>query len=181
MVDPIVGKASSKAIDVTAEEGAKSAAKTGQSKFDRVRAELQDEQARQVKIPAEVQKVSLEQQQRMEADLSKRLHKTKEASGEALFRTDMKRAKDGVQQLSNRINALPKTPAFEPFRQRLASIDTQYRNAGQLVNSAAKTDNPKDLMQIQIQLYQLTENLEVMSKVVEQVTSGMKSILQTQL
>jgi len=32
-----------------------------------------------------------------------------------------------------------------------------------------------------LQMYQLSENLELMSKVVEQVTSGVKSILQTQL
>jgi hypothetical protein len=36
-------------------------------------------------------------------------------------------------------------------------------------------------MKIQMQMYQLGENLELMSKVVEQVTSGVKSILQTQL
>ena len=93
----------------------------------------------------------------------------------------MKRAQDGVQQLSNRVNGLPKTPAFEPFRQRLASIDEQYRATGQLVNSTASSDNPKDLLKIQVQLFQMTENLELMSKVVDQVTSGMKTILQTQL
>jgi hypothetical protein len=36
-------------------------------------------------------------------------------------------------------------------------------------------------MKVQMQMYQLTENLELMSKVVEQVTSGVKSILQTQV
>jgi hypothetical protein len=37
------------------------------------------------------------------------------------------------------------------------------------------------MMKVQMQMYQLTENLELMSKVVDQVTSGVKSILQTQL
>ncbi len=181
MVDPVVGKASSKAIDVTAEEGMKGAAKTGESKFDRVRAELQDEQARRVQIPPEVKQVSQVQQQKLEADLSNRLHHVKDASPKEVFKVDMKRAQDGVQRLSNRVNGLPKTPAFEPFRQRLASIDQQYRATGQLVNSTASSDNPKDLLKIQVQLFQMTENLELMSKVVDQVTSGMKTILQTQL
>jgi len=50
-----------------------------------------------------------------------------------------------------------------------------------LLDSLKNTQNPQDLMKIQMQMYQLGENLELMSKVVEQVTSGVKSILQTQL
>jgi hypothetical protein len=83
--------------------------------------------------------------------------------------------------LTTRVNSLPKTSAFDPIRSRLTSIDQQYKSAGQLVNSLKNADNPRDLMKIQMQMYQLTENLELMSKVVEQVTSGMKSVLQTQL
>jgi hypothetical protein len=49
------------------------------------------------------------------------------------------------------------------------------------MNSARSAENPGDLMKLQMQMYQLTENLELMSKVVEQVTSGMKTLLQTQV
>ena len=60
-------------------------------------------------------------------------------------------------------------------------MDSQFQSAGQMVNSLRGTESPGDLMKIQMQMYQLTENLELTSKVVEQVTSGVKSILQTQV
>jgi len=181
MVDPILSKVPVKPLDSATEQGAANPSKTGESKFDKVRARLLDEKAQQVEIPPEVKQVSLEQKKVLQADLSKRLDQTGPASVHELFTVNMTRAKEGVENLTKRVNALPKTPAFEPIRNRLASIDAQYQSAGQLVNSVQGTESPGDLMKVQMQMYQLTENLELMSKVVEQVTSGVKSILQTQV
>ena len=181
MVDPILNKVAVKPLDSATEQGLASPAKTGESKFDKVRARLQDESAQQVEIPPEVKQVSLEQKKVLEADLSKRREKMDTTSAHELFAVHMKHSKEGVEHLTNRVNDLPKTPAFEPFRKRLASIDAQYQSAGRLVNSAQGTENAGDLMKIQLHIYQLTENLELMSKVVEQVTSGVKSLLQTQV
>ena len=179
MVDPVVSKAVKSLDSVT--EGAAGPAKTGESKFDKVRSRLLDEQAERTEIPSEVKQVSAERQKALQADLSQRVEKMGTTSPTDLFAANMTRAKEGVEHLTNRVNALPKTPAFEPFRQRLASIDAQYQQAGQLVSSLDGKQNPEDLMKIQLQMYQLTENLELMSKVVEQVSSGVKSILQTQV
>jgi hypothetical protein len=181
MVDPIVSKVALKPLGSATEQGVASPAKTGESKFDKVRTRLQDEQAGRVNLPPETKSVSADQKKVLETDLSKRIEKSGTTSAHRLFAVDMKRAKEGVDSLATRVNALPKTSAFEPFRKRLASIDTQYQSAGKLVNSAGSTGNPGDLMKVQMQMYQLTENLEMMSKVVEQVTSGVKSILQTQV
>ena len=178
MVDPIVGKAV-KSLDSATEQGAAGPAKTGESKFDKVRSRLLDEQAERTEIPPEVKQVSAEQQKALQADLSQRIEKMGTTSPADLFATHLTQAKQGMEHLTNRVNALPKTPAFEPFRQRLASIDAQYQQAGQLLSSLDGGQSPGDLMKIQVQMYQLTENLELMSKVVEQVTSGVKSLLQT--
>jgi hypothetical protein len=117
----------------------------------------------------------------LEADLTKRLGQPGANSVQKTFAVDMKRAKLQVDQLTTRVNALPKTPAFEPLRQRLTSIDSQFQSAGKLVHSLKGTESPSELMKVQVQMYQLTENLELMSKVVEQATSGVKSLLQTNL
>jgi hypothetical protein len=98
-----------------------------------------------------------------------------------MFTSRIRAAKSNITQLTKRVNALPKTPAFDPVRQRLASVDSQFQSAGQMVQGLRGTESPGDLMKIQMQMYQLTENLEIVSKVVEQVTSGVKSILQTQV
>jgi hypothetical protein len=181
MVDPILSKVPAKSIDSVADKQDGALPKTGESKFDKVRTRLQDEQAEQLKLPPEVKEVSLQQKKVLQADLNKRLSQTGPKSTQNIFAVDMKRAKVQVDQLSTRVNALPKTPAFDPLRQRLTSIDSQFQTAGQLVHSLKGTESPGELMKVQMQMYQLSENLELMSKVVEQATSGVKSLLQTNL
>lgn len=180
MVDPVVTKAV-KSLDSASEQDAAAPAKTGESKFDKVRSRLLDEQAERTEVPPEVKQVSTEQQKALQADLAQRVEKMGTTSPTNLFAVNITQAKEGVQRLTSRVNALPKTPAFEPIRQRLASIDAQYRQAGDLLSSLDGKQSQGDLMKIQLQMYQLTENLELMSKVVEQVSSGVKSVLQTQV
>lgn len=177
MVDPVVSKAITTPASAGTDQGAASAVKVGDSKFDKVRASLQQSQATKVNLP-EVKQVSPEQKQILQADLNNRLKTT---SSQQLFSADMKNASNSFQQLALRVNALPKTSAFDPLRQRLASIDSQFQTTGRLVNSVKGTESPAELMKIQMQMYQLSENLELTSKVVDQVTSGVKSILQTQI
>lgn len=181
MVNPIISKVPVNPLDSVAGQGEGAAQKTGESKFDKVRARLQDQQAEQVQMPPEVKQVSFDQQKVLEAKLNKLLAEGQASSPQKIFAVDMKRAKLQAHQLTNRVNAMPKTPAFEPFRQRLTSIDSQLQTADKLVHSLKGTESPGELMKVQVQMYQLTENLELMSKVVEQVSSGMKSVLQTQI
>ncbi len=181
MVDPVVSKLPAKSLDTALNPEGSKTVKTGDSKFDQVRARLIDEQAQRVEMPPEIKQVSVEQKKVLQADLAQRTESMGTRSPRELFGVDMKRAKEGIERLHNRVDALPKSSALEPFRKRLASIDAQYQSTGQLVNAPHATDSPADLMKIQLQVYQLTENLELMSKVVEQVTSGVKSIIQTQV
>ena len=164
MVDSVVGKAA-KSLDSASEQAATGSAKTGESKFDKVRARLLDEQAEGTEIPPEVKQVSTDRQKVLQADLAQRVEKMGTTSPADLFAVNITQAKEGVERLTSRVNALPKTPAFEPLRQRLASIDTQYRQAGELLSSLDGQQSQGDLMKIQLQMYQLTENLELMSKV----------------
>jgi hypothetical protein len=180
MVDPIVSKVAVKPTEVAGDKGNSPATKTSESKFDKVRAQLQDESATHLQMPPEITKVSPEQRKLLQTDLTKRLRTSSAHSPQALFKPEMKRAKDGLQQLTHRVNALPKTSAFDPIRQRLTNLDSQYQSASHMINSTSNA-SPDELLKIQMQMYQMTENLEVMSKVLEQVTSGMKTILQTQL
>lgn len=178
MVDPVVSKAITTPASATTDQGAANPVKVGESKFDKVRASLQQSQATNVSLPPEVKQVSPEQKQILQADLN---HRLKTTSSPQIFSADMKNAGNSLQQLTLRVNALPKTSAFDPVRQRLASIDSQFQATGRLVNSVKGTESPAQLMKIQMQMYQLSENLELTSKVVDQVTSGVKSILQTQI
>lgn len=180
MINPIVSKLPSKALDSLTKQGDGRLVKVGESKFDQVRTRLLNQQAPRVDLPPEVKQVSFEQQNALKVELTKQLMRGADSTGQ-FFAGRMKRTSRKIAQLTDHVNSLPKTATFEPFRQRLASIDNQYQSAWKLVNSIGRSSNPADLMKVQMQMYQLTENLELMSKVVEQVTSGVKSVLQTQL
>ena len=41
--------------------------------------------------------------------------------------------------------------------------------------------DPKSLLNVQVQFYQVAENMELLSKVVDQVSSGAKTVMQTQV
>ena len=181
MVNPVLNKAAVQPFNTTATEDTASPTKVGESKFDKVRARQLEDQAAKVDLPPEVKSVSPDQKARLALDLVKQLQSSNPLPVHELFAPKLQQAKLGVQNLTKRVNALPKTQAFDPLRKRLASIDSQYQAAGKLVNSLQGAKNPGDLMKVQMQMYQLTENLELMSKVVEQVSSGVKSVLQTQL
>jgi hypothetical protein len=179
MVDPIANAVSGKALDIADGQDKSKGPKTGESKFDKVRADLQDKDAQKVSLPPEVKQVPPEKVQALQADLSSQL--AKGSSPQQVLGVSMKRTKVGVDQLAKRVNALPRTPAFQPLRDRLLSIDNQFQSAGKLVNSINGGESPQQILKIQMSMYQLTENMELMSKVVDQVTSGTKSILQTQV
>jgi hypothetical protein len=181
MVNPILNKVPAQSVDLGSEQGGTKPAKVGESKFDQVRSRLLDQQAGQVQLPPAVNQVSTEQKKVLAAQLSTRLEQAKGTPVHKVFAVDMKSAKEKVDHLTKQVNALPSTSAFEPLRSRLAMIDQQYRSAGKLVNGIKGSNSPADLMKIQVQMYQLSENIELMSKVVEQVTSGMKTLFQTQL
>ncbi len=179
MANPILSKAPGAPLAPAGDSAAAGPAKTGESKFDKVRARLIDEQAHKVEIPPEVREISPQRMESLHAHLAQKVRNP--ASVQEVFRGEMAGAKQKVENLASRVNALPKTPAFQPFRDRLASVDAQYQRAGQLVNSLKGSESPGDLMKIQVQMYQLAENLELMSKVVEQVSSGVKNVIQTQV
>jgi len=179
MVDPIAKAAPGKVLDAVDGQDKATSPKSGQSKFDLVRADLQNRSSQQVTLPPEVKQVSVAQQKAMQTDLSSQV--AKGASPQQVLGVNMKRTQVSVDRLSKRVNALPKTPSFQPLHDRLASIDAQFRDAGKLVNSIKGGESPQQLLNIQMKMYQLSENLELMSKVVEQVTSGTKTILQTQV
>ena len=181
MVDPIISKVPAKPVSSVGEDSATPGIKTGESKFDKVRVRLQEEQAQSVQLPPEVKQLSPEQTRALQTDLNHRVQQAKSTSAPELFGKDISHARSRIDNLRTRVEALPKTSAFDPLRQRLTSIDNQYQNAGKLIHSLTGQQSPAELMQVQMQMYQMSENLELMSKVVEQVSSGVKSVLQTNL
>ncbi len=181
MVNPIIGKTSVRAV-TSQESGRKTAEKTGPSKFDQVRVKLQDQQfVLQDKLPPQVTQVSGQEKRVLESDLRRRLEQTRAQTAGELFKGDLKKVRVGMEGLNRQVSSVPKSPVLDALRQRLNSIEVQFKETGKLAKGVSNLDNPRDLLKVQTQIYQLSENIEIMTKVVEQVNTGIKSILQTQV
>ena len=86
-----------------------------------------------------------------------------------------------LAQLTLRLSALPKTTVSETIRTRLTQIDSLYQNLGAAIDETSASATPGQLLKLQKDMYRLSEHLELISRVLDQLTNGVKSILQMQL
>jgi hypothetical protein len=163
----------------SAPRAAQAVEKAGPSKFDQIRTQLAQRISADLKLPAPA-KISEQQKTQLESELRKRLTVTGATNPGEFFGVQRKNTHLQIQKLSTRVTKLPADGAFAPIRERLSSIETQFQNSGKLIDSTQDM-NPQSLLKLQIQMYQLSENVEMLSKVVDSVNSGVKTILQTQV
>jgi hypothetical protein len=167
---------------VSGQEAAQAAPGTGKvqpSRFDDIRSQLAQKVAADLTLPPPAQ-ISSQQQTLLESALRKRLTGTQPTSASQFFGVDRKNTQLKIQSLTQAVNKLPNDSALDPIRDRLTSIATQFEQTGQLIGNMKDTD-PKSLLNVQMQMYQMSQNVEIMSKVVDQVNSGVKTVLQTQV
>ena len=180
MANPIIQKTAIKTVVPGQDMGVQPTQKTGASKFDQVREKLQTQQASQTEMDPDpiVTRVSAEQKRVLEADLRRKLQGTRPSDPKQIFRPEFENARVSLQDLNQRVSALPKTPAFEPVRNRLASVEAHFKSTDKLLSNLGNLDNPRELMKIQIQMYQLTQNMEILSKFVDFSSQTVKQLLQ---
>jgi hypothetical protein len=153
--------------------------KAGPSPFDRIRTELAQKTSEDSQLPPPAA-ITDEQKAQMERALRSRLTGTGATNAGDFFRVDRKNTQLRIQALAGKVDNLPRTSAFSPVRDRLKLIETQFQNSGQLIST---TDgmNPQSLLKLQMQMYQISENVEILSKVVDSVNSGVKTMIQVQV
>jgi hypothetical protein len=178
MPDPLMVKTAVKTTPST--QGA-TGEKGGGSKFRDVQAKVKERAEQAVDLPAEVKGVSAAQRRTLEADLQRKLAQSPNATPNSVLRPQMQKIQSGVKDLSRKVAALPKTAAFDPVRARLSNIESRYKESRNAIGKIGNVQNPQQLLNMQVGMYELTQNIEIVSKVVEQVNSGVKQILQTQL
>ena len=163
----------------------KEVAKQGPSKFDDVRQAQQAQQTQPTaatqQIPELKTQVTPEQRKTVEADLRKRLDSSGGASPQAIFKPDMRSARVQLDALHRKAQAIPPGSASDTLRDRLNNLDAQFQDSGKILEGMSNLSSPGDMLKFQMQMYQFSQNMELMSKIVEQVTSGAKQILQTQV
>ena len=114
------------------------------------------------------------------AEVKSKLRTQHDTESEAV-QAQMKTTESKLDSLRQRVAVLPQEPAYEPLRTRLNNIEKKYSQSADYVTGVRANGNPADYLRIQLEMYQLTQNIELVSKVVDQVNGGVKSILQTQV
>lgn len=102
-------------------------------------------------------------------------------SPEQVFGPDLTKIENDLGKLRKNVEKIPKTAEFEPMWTRLEGLEQQFSNTGMKVKELASLEDPRAMLELQMQVYQITQNFEIISKVVEQVNSGVKQIVQTQV
>ena len=96
-----------------------------------------------------------------------------------------------IQDLKNKVadvrTAVPqvdKSEFSESVQNYFQQAETRFKKLDGLVSELSSGDRQysmQDLLKIQVQMYGVSQNLEILSKVVDKVTEGMKTILRTQV
>lgn len=153
--------------------------KSGPSKFDALRANLDEKLAGTVQLPPQITSVSNEQKKVLENDLRRKLDAGK--SAHEVMSGNLEHLRAGIADLARGVAAAPKTSAFDPLRERLQGIEAEFNSSAQLVKNPGNLNDPKRLLEMQMQMYRLSQNVEILSRVVGDAASGVKTIVQTQV
>jgi hypothetical protein len=142
--------------------------KAGPSKFDLLRADLNQKPAGSPQVAPKA--AMTPDQGALRNDLRQRLT----PSGVNDLRT-------GIADLNRKVAAAPDVSAFEPLREKLKIIEADFNASANLLKGPGSLDDPNRLLEMQMEVYKLAQSVEIMSKTVSEATSGVKTILQTQV
>jgi hypothetical protein len=178
MPDPIISR--SVVSGVTPKTtGLEGPAKPGQS-FEQVRQQVsQQPPPEKIPMPPAAPEPSAEVRKAATADLHKKLKGA--TTPDQVFGPDLNKLDGNMNRLRKSVEQVPKTANFEPLWTRLEHLEKQFSDTGLKAKQLASLDDPRAMLELQLQVYQVTQNFEIVSKVVEQVNSGVKQIVQTQV
>jgi archaellum component FlaC len=98
-----------------------------------------------------------------------------------VFGDDLRTTRGSLNQLKDRVSGLTPSPVLDQIRTRLSDLARQFQKVGTAIEGMSGTASSKQLLKLQADMYQINENLSVVTKMVDQVTSGVKTLLQTQV
>jgi len=166
-------------VDPSSQTGA---GKTGDSaKFEQVRQSLHAEQTGVTEGPPKVQEVTQAERKQLERDLRRRLEKTNSTNPNNLFANDVRDLRRDLERVKAKVESTPKTKQPAGARERLAEVESQYQALSEKLKNMPDTNNLRDLMEMQTQMFQMSQNIELLTKVVDSAMSGIKSTMQMQI
>lgn len=177
-MEPIARKAAADASTRT-QQGPAEQQKTASSKFDRLRADLKQQLISAGQLPPKVVNISDQQKQLLANDLRRKLASGK--NPQEVISGEMNQLRSGITNVQSQVGAVSNSSALGPLRDRLKSIESDFNASAKLLDGNAPFNDEGKLLEMQMQIYKMTENVEILSRTVSEAGSGVKTILQTQV
>ena len=152
--------------------------KVGPSKFDQVRAKLEQPVSPSNQNFPQTAPVA---GKRSGVDLKRQLEQVRQRDLNEIFKADLQESKKKVDAVRKELTAQPPSEALEPVKDRLLQIENQFLESGKLLRGMGKLDSPQDYLKMQLEMYRLTQGVELLSKVAGEVVSGVNKVLSTQV
>ena len=140
-----------KAALASGSEGPSQTAKGGPSKFERIRSQISEDIAAQVKLPAGAPP-STRLTSSIERTLKQQLAQTDTRSAVVPVSGGMKSTGVEMNKPAASAGNLAPQNSFSPFRERLNVLEQQFQKSGDLIQGMSDMD-PKSLLNVQVQLY----------------------------
>jgi hypothetical protein len=175
-MDPITTKATGLGSGATQGTHIDRAPKAEPSKFDKIREKMQSDAA----SPANPAEQATAAAKTHAPDAAARLDATKPPSRD-IFTPHVEKNKVQLDHLKQRVDKLPKSDALDPLKKRLSALEQQQSSITSGLGKFDADTPPAEFLNMQMQVYQISEQIEMVTKVVDQLATGVKSILQTQV
>ncbi len=98
-----------------------------------------------------------------------------------VLRSKFEYAGNSLSSLNTRVGLIGPGTAGESLSNRLDLLNSRFRVLGNELEKSAAQNDPMQLLRLQNDIYQIDEELELLSRVVDQTTGGIRSLLQTQI
>jgi len=164
-MDPLTLKAASAGAGGQFEAGVEAVQKTGPSRFDEMSQKISSGPVAQSTAVPEPQTANLTSPAGMASTVNDQLRST----GASL------------ERLHQRVQAAPPTAEMNTLQTMVQQLAVRFNKVGDSIRQASLQSNPQKLLVMQANVYQVSEDVELLSKMVDQATSGVKSLLQTQV
>jgi hypothetical protein len=110
----------------------------------------------------------------MQQDLRHRIEKTGTQNPSLLFGQDF-------AELGGKLKALDAKRVPPTVRAELEKVEARFQASQAKLDKIPEANNLRDLLKMQTELYEMSQSVEMLSKVIDTATSGVKQTLQMQV
>jgi|ERR1700744_157708 len=171
-MDPVVNKLTSTLPDSSSPETGGQSGKAGPSKFDKITSQLKDKSGNEA---------SPTQSSTANGDQSIDRVQHGAVAMPDRVRQSLATSQHHLAQLRGRVESTSGAGSMSDLQSRLTNIEHQYARLDSAAKAMPPNAGPQQWIALQQQVYSMNENIGVLSKMVSQAASGVKSVLQTQV